>query len=546
MADQSYMSVYDTQIMNLPFRSASSICAFTEQTKNTKHTTNKNQHYPKLSIGLAALAIIFVWSISNVSISHADSLLASIPVGSNPYGVAYDPANGNIYVANAGGNSVSVINEVTNSIVTTFLVGNFPAGVAYDSANGNIYVANLMSNTVSVINGATNTVITTIGVGASPAGVAYDSANGNIYVTNFGGNTVSVINGATNTVITTIGVGASPFGVAYDSANGNIYVTNFGGNTISVINGATNTLVSNIAVSNGPAGVAYDSANGNIYVTNYGGSTVSVINGATNTVITTIAVGANPIAAVFDSVNQEIYVANSASNSVTSINGTTNTIVTNTPVDINPTAITFDPTTHSIYVACYTSNTVDVILDSPPVILSSPIGTTGITSSADTTPPVITVPANIEVFPTGLTGAIVTYTVSATDPDDLSVTPMCTSASGSMFPIGTTIVTCFAQDAAGNKATPMAFTVKVYTPAEGAKKIEDQVSTLNTALPGTITSLDMLLHTKMSLLPGFNGYPLINLNAFITEVNQKCCLQIDADTGHKFITEAQDVVAATP
>ena len=58
-------------------------------------------------------------------------------------------------------------------------------GIAFDSANGNLYVANYFDNTVSVISGQTNTVIgSPIPVGYDPRGIAFDSANGNLYVAN--------------------------------------------------------------------------------------------------------------------------------------------------------------------------------------------------------------------------------------------------------------------------------------------------------------------------------------------------------------------------
>jgi HYR domain len=47
----------------------------------------------------------------------------------------------------------------------------------------------------------------------------------------------------------------------------------------------------------------------------------------------------------------------------------------------------------------------------------------------------------------------VTYSVSATDPVDGPLTPVCTPASGSTFPPGTTTVTCTATDTHGNTAT---------------------------------------------------------------------------------------------
>src|SRR5262249_31947081 len=57
-------------------------------------------------------------------------------------------------------------------------------------------------------------------------------------------------------------------------------------------------------------------------------------------------------------------------------------------------------------------------------------------------------------------GAVVTYQVSATDEVDGAVAPSCTRASGSLFALGQTLVTCTAHDAAGNTATA-GFTVTV-------------------------------------------------------------------------------------
>ncbi|GAB4079553.1 hypothetical protein GCM10028783_05010 [Modestobacter muralis] len=66
---------------------------------------------------------------------------------------------------------------------------------------------------------------------------------------------------------------------------------------------------------------------------------------------------------------------------------------------------------------------------------------------------------------TGVTGAKVTYTLpEAGDTRDGAITPVCTPPSGSLFPIGTTKVTCTATDAAGNKANPTTFDVVVTAP----------------------------------------------------------------------------------
>jgi hypothetical protein len=79
----------------------------------------------------------------------------------------------------------------------------------------------------------------------------------------------------------------------------------------------------------------------------------------------------------------------------------------------------------------------------------------------DTTAPLITVPDDITVTATGPGGAAVSYSATALDAVDGLTAADCSPASGSVFPIGTTSVTCAATDAAGNGATPAGFSVTV-------------------------------------------------------------------------------------
>jgi hypothetical protein len=67
--------------------------------------------------------------------------------------------------------------------------------------------------------------------------------------------------------------------------------------------------------------------------------------------------------------------------------------------------------------------------------------------------PTITAPAGITTH-----SATATFTVTASDVIDGSITPVCTPASGSSFPVGDTIVQCSATDTAGHTATA-SFTV---------------------------------------------------------------------------------------
>src|SRR5207253_9876215 len=68
----------------------------------------------------------------------------------------------------------------------------------------------------------------------------------------------------------------------------------------------------------------------------------------------------------------------------------------------------------------------------------------------DTTAPALPLPANITAEATGASGAAVSYTATATDLVDGSVTPACSAASGSTFALGTTTANCTATDAHNN------------------------------------------------------------------------------------------------
>ncbi len=78
----------------------------------------------------------------------------------------------------------------------------------------------------------------------------------------------------------------------------------------------------------------------------------------------------------------------------------------------------------------------------------------------DTTPPVLTLPANITAEATSASGAAVNYTATATDNVDGAVAVTCAPPSGSTFALTTTTVNCSASDSSGNTANG-SFTVTV-------------------------------------------------------------------------------------
>ena len=88
---------------------------------------------------------------SGLNLSHGN-WTACVPSTSYPFGIVYDGSDGDLYVANANTNNVSVINATTTKVVVRSIpVGGGPEGTAYDNMNQDVYVADTTSNSVTVI-----------------------------------------------------------------------------------------------------------------------------------------------------------------------------------------------------------------------------------------------------------------------------------------------------------------------------------------------------------------------------------------------------------
>ena len=288
--------------------------------------------------GSATVSVINMARCNSRNLSGCARNWPVVAVGRVPLGIAVDEATDTIYVANASGGTVSVIDGATCNAgdtpgcaqkPTTVRVGTFDDAVAVDPATNMVFVTNqdAQPGTVSVIDGNSCTgshpsgcahqPFTTIKVGGGPSGIAVNPVTNTIYVANTGiyvannnaslvpyGNTLSLIDGATCKVadkpgcvpVGTVRVGGAPANVAIDPGTNSVYVANTGDNThaptgtVSVVNG-TNCDATNVSgcasqtppqmpVGMDPVSTAFDKATDTVYVTNHNDQTVSVINAA--------------------------------------------------------------------------------------------------------------------------------------------------------------------------------------------------------------------------------------------------------------------------
>src|SRR5579859_7805913 len=70
------------------------------------------------------------------------SVIATIPVGASPDGVAANRKTDVVYVTDGSAGTVSVINGRTNTVTATIPVGSGPNGPAVNTKTNTVYVAN--------------------------------------------------------------------------------------------------------------------------------------------------------------------------------------------------------------------------------------------------------------------------------------------------------------------------------------------------------------------------------------------------------------------
>jgi DNA-binding beta-propeller fold protein YncE len=249
----------------------------------------------------------------------AATIAATWPVGHNPTGIAVDPVDGRVYVANEGtvmpdGTGRVFVVDPASGAVSQIQTSGASDLVALDVGARRLYSSNA-NRTVDVIDLETQGIVATVPVGG--LGIAVDETTHYVYVA--GGNDIALIDGATNTVVARqLAPSGGWFGVALNPVLNHVYVTNTSqpGQSVVVLDDQTLAVLDEIALPY-PARFALgvDPAGQHIYVGSYDGmggfanSALYVIDVASHGFVhTTPLAGAFPSHLVVAPANQRVYV----------------------------------------------------------------------------------------------------------------------------------------------------------------------------------------------------------------------------------------------
>lgn len=255
------------------------------------------------------------------------------PTGLNPVQAAFCPVNDFIYTVDLTGNSITVINCATNTVVVTIPVLMAVHAIVYNPVNNQMYVADSGTPTVIRIDCVTN-AITGAAIAMSnivaQSGLVYNSVKNSVYATLPAIASVDEINCVTNLVVSTFIPGGVLLGeMAFNPALNRIYISDSVTNNIFVINCVTNlTIVAVPTVLIGADSIAFCSANNTIYVCGFVSNNVVPINCITNVPGVAIPVLLNnPNSIAYNFINNLLYVSKGATSDFVIIDPVTNLVI---------------------------------------------------------------------------------------------------------------------------------------------------------------------------------------------------------------------------
>jgi YVTN family beta-propeller protein len=189
---------------------------------NAVHTYAAPRHYP---------VILTVRSGTQSSTCSATQTVHTEPTATPPRSsgtLAFDAGRNRVWAVNTDANTVTVINAATQAKLFETAVGAQPQTVA-QAPDGRLWVANAGSDSLSVLDPGSAAVVQTIplGRGSRPFGVVFNPLGTAAYVTLQGTGTVVRLHPTSGAVQASLAVGPTPRGLAISGDSGRLLVTRY-------------------------------------------------------------------------------------------------------------------------------------------------------------------------------------------------------------------------------------------------------------------------------------------------------------------------------
>jgi len=215
--------------------------------------------YGYISDGRAGAVVVF---------DRADlQKVTSIPVGTNPDGIVFEPVTKTVWAFNGRSSNVSVIDTATQKVVATIALPGKPEfpvadgkGVVFDNIES--------KNSVVRLDAKTKTLTATWPLTncESPSGLAIDTAGRRLFSV-CDGKTMAVTDANTGKTLANPAIGDGPDAAGYDAARKLAFSSN-GDGTLTIVDASKDTypVLQTLTTQKGARTMSFDSATGRVYL----------------------------------------------------------------------------------------------------------------------------------------------------------------------------------------------------------------------------------------------------------------------------------------
>jgi YVTN family beta-propeller protein len=431
-----------------------------------------------LGLTVAAVATGLVAALAIGPGAAADTVTATIAVGTTPRVVAVSPDGGQVWSTEDGSNTVSVIDTATDTVIDAIPGIINPWGIVFDPDGTRVFVAEAGPGTfrIAVIDVATRTITDSVtGLPSYPTMLAISPDGSTLYAATESSSTITVIDVATLTVVGPVtGISGNVYGMAVSSDGSRLYAVRYIADDLAVVDTATDAVIGAIAVGDFPREVALSPDGTRAYVTDLADDTISIVDlGANTSSPVPAAPVVNPAGVAVSPDGTRVYVTG-AGNATLGAFDADGVFITSTTVGTSPQNVAITPDGGRAYVSNQSSSSVSVVqIETDPVftVASLPNGAVGEAYSA-------TVAAAGQPAPT--------FSVSAGAlPPGLALDPTTGAITGTPTSAGAFAFTIEAANSSGTATQSYTITILATLPATGVDPEPLLITALGLLVLGT-------------------------------------------------------------
>jgi YVTN family beta-propeller protein len=173
-----------------------------------------------------------------------------------------------VYASATGTNEVVAIDEATLQVIARMPGGTYPDGLAYSPEAQKVYVSDEHGGTDTVVDVVTNTRVASVQVGGVIGNTQYDESSHHMFISAQSANQLVEVDPETDTIVRRIPVpGAKEnHGLLIDSVSHRAFIACQGNDQLIVIDLRTGAAIAQFPVAKDPDVLAFDAERQTLYV----------------------------------------------------------------------------------------------------------------------------------------------------------------------------------------------------------------------------------------------------------------------------------------